>query len=100
MSAFTTSCKAAALGGWAATASWPARYENWKRGPSLGGRAQRGCLGFLIFGVVYVFVPLMVLFMIEMVLITYALIASALWGAGAAVDGITGSRPAAGGPKT
>lgn len=94
MSGFTASCRAQALGAWNAAGSWPERYGAWKHGPSAGGRAQRGCLGFLIFGIAYIVVPMLILVCVETVLVGYALIASALWGVGSMVDGATGRRRA------
>lgn len=83
---FTTACRDQATEAWRAATSWPDRYANWKKGPSVGDRAQRGCLGFLIFGIVYVFVPLMVFVCVETVLLAYALLFSALWGVGTVVE--------------
>ncbi|MGH7690210.1 MAG: hypothetical protein ACREN3_11445 [Gemmatimonadaceae bacterium] len=92
MSDFTAACEHQARTAWGAAMSWPDRYAKWKNAPSLSGRAQRGCLGMLIFGVVYVFVPLIVFVCVETVLLGYALLASVLWGVGAVVDGATRRR--------
>ena len=88
MSAFTEGCRDQAHAAWGAAASWPDRYAAWKSGPSVGGRAQRGCLGVLIFGLIYVFVPLLIFFAVETALLLYAALMSALWGAGTLVDSI------------
>ena len=79
------------MAAWNSATSWPDKYSKWKKGPGIGGRAQRGCLGFLIFGIVYIFVPLLVFICVETVLVTYALLASLLWGVGATVDSIRGA---------
>jgi hypothetical protein len=89
MSAFTAARRDQKQSAWKAATSWPDRYAAWKKGPSLSGRAQRGCLGTLIFGVVYIFMPLLVFLCVETVLLAYALLMSALWGIGAIVDGAT-----------
>ena len=92
MGGLTDTCHAQANGAWEAATSLPDRYAAWKKGPSIGGRAQRGCLGVLLFGVVYVFLPLLVFLFVEMALIVYALVTGLLWGIGAAVDGAIARR--------
>lgn len=88
MSGFTSACQRQAAASWTAAGAFPEKYSAWKKGPSLGGRAQRGCLGFLIFGIVYIVVPLMVFLAVEAAIVAYALLMSALWGIGAVVDSI------------
>ena len=50
---------------------------------------ERGCLGFLIFGIAYVFVPLLIFFAVETVLLLYAALMSVLWGLGVAADSLS-----------
>lgn len=86
MSGFTSACQGQATAAWKAAGAFPEKYSTWKKEPSLGGRAQRGCLGFLIFGIIYVIVPLMVFLAVEAAIVAYALLLSALWGVGAVID--------------
>ncbi|MHB1950254.1 MAG: hypothetical protein ACYCQK_02115 [Acidiferrobacteraceae bacterium] len=86
MSAFTDGCRTASLAAWAAAGNWPQRYGMWKRAPGIGGRAQRGCLGTMLFGVGYFLLPLMIYLLVEMVIVAWALLASAGWALGGAVD--------------
>jgi hypothetical protein len=53
----------------------------------------------MIFGLVYIVVPLTIFLAVEMVLVGYAVLASALWGIGAAVDGVAGGKANAGKPE-
>jgi hypothetical protein len=93
LSDFTDSCRTQARAAWSTAGSFPDRYSRWKKEPGLSGRAQRGCLGVLIFGLVYVFVPLVIFLFVETVIIAWALLLSLLWGVGAAVDGVRRSKP-------
>lgn len=93
MSGFTDACRAQAVGAWRTTGAWPEKYTSWKKGPGPSGRAQRGCLGFLIFGVVYIFLPLLIFLAVAMVLVAYALLMSLLWGIGATVDVASSREP-------
>ena len=88
MSGFTDSCRQQATGAWGVAGSFPDKYGAWKNGPGVSGRAQRGCLGFLIFGIAYVFVPLVIFIAVEAVIVAYALLLTVLWGLGAAADGL------------
>ena len=92
MSDFTVGCRQHATAAWSAAGSFPDKYAQWKKGPSVGGRAQRGCLGFLIFGIAYIVVPLMVFLCVEIVVVGYALLLTLLWGIGASVDAVRPGR--------
>jgi hypothetical protein len=92
MSGFTVACRDQARGAWGAAASWPDKYSKWKKEPSVGDKAQRGCLGFLIFGIVYIFVPMIIFLFVETALVAYALLVSLLWGIGTVVDGAAARR--------
>lgn len=94
MSGFTSSCRGQTSGALRAAGAFPEKYAAWKRGPGVGGRAQRGCLGFLIFGIAYIFVPLILFLCVEVVLLVYAALMGVLWGLGAAIDGAAGRRSA------
>lgn len=61
---------------WERVGRFPNSYSRWKNGPSTVQRLQRGCLGWLIFGVLYLFVPLMVFLAVEAVLLTWAVVVS------------------------
>lgn len=76
MSSFADGCRRQASAAWRGVGSFPASYSKWKTGPSAGQRAQRGCLGFLFFGVLYIFIPLMVFLAVEAVLVAWALLMS------------------------
>jgi hypothetical protein len=91
-SGFTVACKDQARGAWGAAASWPDKYSKWKKEPSVGDKAQRGCLGFLIFGVGYILLPLIVFLFAEIVIVAYALLVSLLWGIGTVVDSAAARR--------
>jgi hypothetical protein len=95
MSSFTAACRDQARSAWGAAASFPDKYSAWKKGPSVGDRAQRGCLGFLIFGIGYVLVPFVIFLFVEVAVIGYALFVSALWGTGALVDSAGKRKPPA-----
>jgi hypothetical protein len=92
MSGFTVACRDQARGAWGAAASWPDKYSKWKKEPSVGDKAQRGCLGFLIFGVGYILLPMIALLFVEIVIVAYALFVSLLWGIGTVVDGAAARR--------
>jgi hypothetical protein len=87
--------EAAAKSAWTAAGGWLTKYGNWqdeRRKRSAGQKAGSGCLGFLLFGFIYFFIPIIVVLAVELVIVSWALIASALWGVGAAVDAVRGVR--------
>jgi hypothetical protein len=86
MSGFTRGCRSQAAGAWQLAGSLPQKYSAWKKGPSLAGRAERGCLGCAIFGVGYLLVPITVFVFVELAVCGYALLATLLWGIGSGVD--------------
>lgn len=61
---------------WGAVGRFPGSYSRWKTGPSTVQRLQRGCLGWLVFGAVYLVVPLTVFLAVEAVLVTWAVLVS------------------------
>ena len=92
MSNFAEACATHAASAWRAVGSFPEKYSKWKKEPSTGQKAQRGCLGFLIFGIAYIFVPMIMFLFIEAVLVAYALLVSLLWGVTAGISVIMGRR--------
>lgn len=74
MAGFSDSCVREAERAWGAVGQFPASYGRWKNGPSTAQRLQRGCLGWLLFGVVYLFLPVMVFLAVETVLVTWAVL--------------------------
>jgi hypothetical protein len=87
-SSFTTQCRDIAKKGWASAATWPSKFYDAKRSRSMGQKTSGGCISFLIFGVAFIFVPMMIVIVVEAGIVAYALLFSILWGVGAAVDGI------------
>lgn len=92
MSGFTVACRDQARGAWERRRRGRTNTPNAKKEPSVGDKAQRGCLGFLIFGIVYIFVPMIIFLFVETAIVAYALLVSLLWGIGTVVDGAAARR--------
>lgn len=95
MSGFTDTFRGQAQGGWRAAGSWMTKYGKWqdeRRQRTIGQKAGSGCLGFLLFGFVYFFIPIIVVLGVEIVIVAWAVLATALWGLGATVDAVSGRR--------
>jgi len=87
---FSGVCAGHVAQAWKLVFSFPARYSTTRRQAraqrSLPNRAGTGCLGFLLFGFVWFFLPLMFVVAAETVLVAYALVVSAVLGIAATVD--------------
>ncbi len=73
-----------AVEAWRLTTAWPAAYAKWRderRRQSFGTKASNGCLGFLFFGIVVIFVPIMIFTVVEAAVVVYASLLSLVWGA-------------------
>ena len=69
------------------------KYGKWqdeRRQRTIGQKAGSGWLGFVLFGFVYFFIPIIVVLCVEVVIVAWTLLATALWGVGATVDGVSG----------
>ena len=99
MSPFTATWRARALAAWKLTTDWPAAYGRWRdemRKRSLGEKASSGCLGILFFGIIVVFIPIVIFLLVETGIIVVASAVSVVWGVGVIVDKFRRQPPVAG----
>lgn len=80
MSTFEVLFRAQASSAWRATGVWPAKYAKWKNERWLPSSPV------LAFGLWYIVVDLIVVLAAELIIVGYALLTSALWGVGAAIE--------------
>lgn len=95
-SPFTIRWRANAVAAWRLTTAWPTAYGKWReerRQRSLGNKATDSCLGCLFFGVLFVFIPIMLFLLVEAAVVVYASLVSAIWGMGVISDRFRGSEP-------
>ncbi|MDA8379482.1 MAG: DUF2510 domain-containing protein [Actinomycetota bacterium] len=95
-SGFSITCKGQAVRAWSAI---PAVYRAVRIEPkearkqdSLSSRAGMGCLGFLVFGFFWFLIPLLITIAVVGAVAAYAMIFTALWGVGAAIDAVGSGR--------
>lgn len=92
MSSFTVTMRRMGLSGWRAADSvlrwYSTRGARRRATKTLGRRIGTGCLGYLIFGIAYFFIPLTVFLLAETVVVTYATLVSTLFIVGMIVDGV------------
>ena len=86
------------MSAWRANKGWPLKYANWldklgKRlagngpGDALGGSGPYQAVGFgILLPIIGSFVSVFVVLIAEFIIVGYALLTSALWGVGAAVE--------------
>jgi len=88
MSEFTEAVRDQALGGWKKMGSFADWWSKRNQGRSVGERTGTGCLAFLVLGFVSFLLPLLIWIFVMVAIGAYALLMTALWGIGAAVDGV------------
>lgn len=99
MSGFTAGCQRQAKAGWKAAAStwrWNTERRQKLQQEPLTTKAGSGCCGCLLIGPVWFILPALIVALVEVAILLYALVYTALAGVGAGVDSIFGRRGAVG----
>lgn len=95
MSSFTAFATRTAKAGWAGAGRWPAKFYELraekKQRESTLNKAGTGCIGFLLFGLLVFFIPLVCMLAIEAVVVSWAVLWSLLALVGTGVDRLTGA---------
>jgi hypothetical protein len=95
VSRFTELFRAQALSAWRATKGWPLKYANWldtlgqwlrERGPKNNLLGYTGFVSALLLPIIGSLISVLVVLVAEFILVGYALLTSALWGVGAAIE--------------